>query len=128
MKEAMENVNSRPIELPVEFITYCTNNFDDAFKLGEGGFGAVYKGKDDNRYFAVKRILFNIAVAQDKVKEVSKTFKIELEVSSCVVSSIGCHFNSLCFSFFSFTISGIKEVPTPPYCNFVWLSFVPWFI
>ena len=71
----------------------------------------------------VKRILFNIAVENDLVQEVSKTFKIELEVSSCVVSSIGCLFNSLCFSFFSFTISGIKEVPTPPYCIFVWLSY-----
>jgi hypothetical protein len=94
MKEAIDNVDSRPIELPVEFIISCTNNFDNALKLGEGAFGAVYKGKDDNQYFAVKRILFDIAVAKDKVKEVSKTFKIELAVSSCVVSFIGCLFKA----------------------------------
>jgi len=78
MEEAMQNENSRPIELPVEFIYSCTNNLNITKKLGQGAFGAVYKGKDDNQYFAVKRILFDIAVAKDKVKEVSKTFKIEL--------------------------------------------------
>ena len=41
MKDAMDNVNSRPIELPVEFITYCTNNFAVDRKLGQGAFGIV---------------------------------------------------------------------------------------
>ena len=59
MKEAMDNVDSRPIELPKEFIISCTNNFA-ALKLGEGAFGAVYKGKDDNRYIAVKCLRFNL--------------------------------------------------------------------
>ena len=60
MKEAMDNVNSRPIELPVEFITYCTNNFAEVRKLGQGAFGVVYKGQDDNWDFAVKCILKSI--------------------------------------------------------------------
>jgi hypothetical protein len=125
MKAVMDNVNSIPIELPVEFINSCTNNFDEALKLGEGAFGAVYKGKFDNRYFAVKCLLFNVAVEKDTLQEISKSFKIELEVSSCVVSnSASCLDKTLCFSFFSFTVSGIKEVPTPPYCIFVWLLFV----
>ena len=81
MKEAMDNVNSRPIELPVEFINSCTNNFDEDGKLGEGAFAVVYKGKDGNQYFAVKRIRFNIAVEKNKVKEVTKGFKRELQVS-----------------------------------------------
>jgi len=125
MKAAMDNVDSRPIELPVEFIISCTNNFGNASKLGQGAFGAVYKGKDDNRYFVVKRILFDIAVKEDKVKEVSKSFKIELEVSSCVVSDIAsCLDKTLYFSFFSYIVSGIEEVPTPPYCIFIWLSYI----
>ena len=124
MKEAMDNVNSRPIELPLEFIISCTNNFA-ALKLGEGAFGAVYKGKDENQIFAVKCILFNIAVEKNKVEEATKGFKRELQVSSFVVSNNAFRFKSLCFSFYCHTVSGIKEVPTLQYCNFVWLSFVP---
>ena len=124
LKEAMENVNSRPIELPKEFITYCTNNFAVDRKLGQGAFGVVYKSQDDNWDFAVKCILFNIAVEKTKVEEVTKSFKRELQVSSFMVSNIAFHFKSLCFSFYYHTVSGIKEVPTPQYCNFVWLSFV----
>ena len=127
MKEAMDNVNSRPIELSVEFITYCTNNFAEVRKLGQGAFGVVYKGQDDNWDFAVKCILFNIAVEKNKVEEVTKGFKRELQVSSFVVSNIAFRFKSLCFSFYFHTVSGIEEVPTPQYYNFVWLSFVLWF-
>ena len=123
----MDNVNSRPIELSVEFITYCTNNFAEVRKLGQGAFGVVYKGQDDNWDFAVKCILFNIAVEKNKVEEVTKGFKRELQVSSFVVSNIAFRFKSLCFSFFYLTVSGIKVVPTPQYCNFVWLSLVLWF-
>ena len=54
------------IKLPVEFIFSCTNNLHNDTKLGEGAFGAVYKGKDDNRYFAVKRICFDFAVKENK--------------------------------------------------------------
>jgi len=128
MKEAIDNVKSRPTELPVEFITYCTNNFDKDRKLGEGAFGAVYKGMDDNRYFAVKCLRFNLAFLEDQKKGISKSFIKELEVSSSVVSSIACSFKFLHFSFFHHTVSGIKEVPTQSYCNFVRLSFVPCFI
>ena len=60
----------------MEFINKCTNGFAEDRKLGEGGFGVFYKGKDDNRYFAVKRTLFDIAVKEDKVKEVRKSFKL----------------------------------------------------
>ena len=52
-------MNSGPIQLPVEFINRCTNNFADALKLGQGTFGAVYKGMADNRYFALKCLRFN---------------------------------------------------------------------
>ena len=129
----MQNENSRPIELPVEFIYSCTNNLIDSLKLGQGAFGAVYKGEDDNRYFAVKCVRFNLFSLEDQKKGIRKTFKREtfkkeLEVSSSVVSSIACSFKFLHFSFFHHTVSGIKEVPTQSYCNFVRLSFVPCFI
>jgi serine/threonine protein kinase len=36
----------------------ATNNFNDEEKLGQGGFGAVYKGilRESNSYIAVKRV------------------------------------------------------------------------
>jgi serine/threonine protein kinase len=94
MKEAIDNVNSRPIELPVEFIINCTNNFDVALKLGQGALGAVYEGKHDNRYFTFIRMLFDFAVEKDKVQDVSKSLKTEYEVSSFLISSIACRFKS----------------------------------
>ena len=108
----------------MEFINKCTNGFAEDRKLFQGAFGVVYKGQDDNWDFAVKCILFNIAVEKNKVEEATKGFKRELQVSSFEVSSVACRFKSLRFSFYCHTVSGIKEVPTPQYCNFVWLSFV----
>ena len=94
MKEAMDNVNSRPIELPVEFIYSCTNNFNVTRKLGQGAFGAVYKGEYGNRVFAVKHILDGIAMKKDELLEKTDPYrtnvKTELEVSSFVVSNIVC--------------------------------------
>ena len=87
----MQNENSRPIELPVEFIYSCTNNLIDSLKLGQGAFGAVYKGEYGNRVFAVKHILDGIALKKDELLEKTVPYrtnvKTELEVSSFVVSS-----------------------------------------
>ncbi|ESQ28591.1 hypothetical protein EUTSA_v10018108mg [Eutrema salsugineum] len=48
------------LELPLmefEAISRATNNFSNANKLGQGGFGIVYKGRlDDGREIAVKRL------------------------------------------------------------------------
>ena len=90
----MDNVDSMPIELPVEFINSCTNNFNKSLKLGEGAFGVVYKGEYDNRVFTVKHIADDIAVKKDELQEKTvpnlANVKTELEVSSFVVLSIGC--------------------------------------
>ncbi|XP_058092234.1 cysteine-rich receptor-like protein kinase 10 isoform X2 [Magnolia sinica] len=40
-------------------IRAATNNFSDANKLGQGGFGAVYKGRLDDQEIAVKRLFRN---------------------------------------------------------------------
>jgi serine/threonine protein kinase len=39
-------------------LAYATNNFNDEEKLGQGGFGGVYKGflRDSNSFIAVKRV------------------------------------------------------------------------
>lgn len=43
--------------LKLEEVVTATNNFQDNNKLGQGGFGPVYKGKlEDGRYIAVKRL------------------------------------------------------------------------
>ncbi|CDO99668.1 unnamed protein product [Coffea canephora] len=50
----------RSSELPIidfKRVKRATNNFSEANKLGEGGFGAVYKGKlEDGQLIAVKRL------------------------------------------------------------------------
>ncbi|XP_074285165.1 G-type lectin S-receptor-like serine/threonine-protein kinase At4g27290 [Silene latifolia] len=52
--------NSDELELPlfdISVIAQATNNFSNCNKLGEGGFGPVYKGKlEDGQEIAVKRL------------------------------------------------------------------------
>ncbi|XP_027348392.1 L-type lectin-domain containing receptor kinase IX.1-like [Abrus precatorius] len=47
-----------PKKISYEELVSATNNFQDTQKLGQGGFGCVYKGflKDQNSYAAIKRI------------------------------------------------------------------------
>jgi hypothetical protein len=103
----------------MEFIYSCTNRFDKALKLSQGGIGVVYKCTDDDRCFVVK----SMDIKQEEIEKGRKTFERELQVSSFLVSSIGCCFMSLQFSFFSFIVPGIKKIPTQQYCIIVWLLF-----
>ncbi|KAF5189334.1 Cysteine-rich receptor-like protein kinase, partial [Thalictrum thalictroides] len=48
------------LQFDLNMIRTATNNFSDANKLGEGGFGAVYKGELlDGQEIAVKRLSKN---------------------------------------------------------------------
>ncbi|XP_062086973.1 G-type lectin S-receptor-like serine/threonine-protein kinase At1g61550 [Humulus lupulus] len=60
MMQSSDNSKDDPSELPsFDFgtILHVTNNFSSTNKLGQGGFGSVYKGKlPDGREIAVKRL------------------------------------------------------------------------
>lgn len=44
------------MEFTMEEILKATRNFSPAFKIGQGGFGTVYKGRlDDGTFVAIKR-------------------------------------------------------------------------
>ncbi|TQE04138.1 hypothetical protein C1H46_010250 [Malus baccata] len=65
-KQKLENDNSdddslvESLQYDFETIKSATADFSDANKLGQGGFGAVYKGRLPNgRYIAVKRLSKN---------------------------------------------------------------------
>ncbi|QCD84201.1 L-type lectin-domain containing receptor kinase IX.1-like [Vigna unguiculata] len=51
-------MSTGPKKIRYHELATATNNFDETNKLGQGGFGGVYKGyfKDSNTYAAIKRI------------------------------------------------------------------------
>ncbi|URE28723.1 receptor-like protein kinase [Musa troglodytarum] len=55
--DQQENKSAESLLLDLEVIRSATNNFSDANKLGEGGFGPVYRGTlEDGEQIAVKRL------------------------------------------------------------------------
>ncbi|GFZ03183.1 S-locus lectin protein kinase family protein [Actinidia rufa] len=70
-------------------IQIATNNFSDANKLGEGGFGPVYKGKlPDGKAIAVKRLSKNSGQGLEEFKAEVK-FIVKLQYNN-LVRLIGC--------------------------------------
>ncbi|KAL3626832.1 hypothetical protein CASFOL_029311 [Castilleja foliolosa] len=59
-EEGPEETNDEDLELPIydlATVSKATNNFSDDNKLGEGGFGPVYKGMlEDGKEIAIKRL------------------------------------------------------------------------
>ncbi|KAJ9175007.1 hypothetical protein P3X46_013594 [Hevea brasiliensis] len=64
-----------PRNFSYQELAYATSNFSETVKLGEGGFGAVYKGflKDLNYFIAVKRVS---KVSQQGIKEYGSEVKV----------------------------------------------------
>ncbi|KAL8215916.1 hypothetical protein R6Q57_022753 [Mikania cordata] len=57
--EASNIESEKPVIIGLEEIEQATNNFDEARKLGEGGYGSVYFGKIREREAAIKKMRSN---------------------------------------------------------------------
>ena len=70
-------MSTGPKKISYHELATATNNFDETNKLGQGGFGGVYKGyfKDSNTYAAIKRISANS-------KQGVKQYKAEVTIIS----------------------------------------------
>ncbi|KAK7368867.1 hypothetical protein VNO80_10899 [Phaseolus coccineus] len=70
-------MSAGPKKISYHELATATNNFDEMNKLGQGGFGGVYKGyfKDSNTYAAIKRISANS-------KQGVKQYKAEVTIIS----------------------------------------------
>ncbi|XP_022723493.1 putative receptor-like protein kinase At4g00960 isoform X1 [Durio zibethinus] len=64
-----EVIRAESLQFDFATVRVATNNFSDAFKLGQGGFGAVYKGRLPNgQEVAVKRLSMNSGQGDQEFK------------------------------------------------------------
>lgn len=73
MLERRLDGTDEPKELPLALLQKITDGFSEERKIGQGGFGAVYKGELRNVIVAVKRIYINL----DKIDIDDKLFDRE---------------------------------------------------
>ncbi|VFQ94266.1 unnamed protein product [Cuscuta campestris] len=74
----VEGVELQTISYTLKQMKAATNNFDDANKLGEGGFGPVYKGQlGDGTLIAVKQL-------SSKSRQGNREFLNEIGMISCL--------------------------------------------
>uniref|UniRef100_A0A830BTY6 Receptor-like serine/threonine-protein kinase n=1 Tax=Phtheirospermum japonicum TaxID=374723 RepID=A0A830BTY6_9LAMI len=70
--EGIDESNAENLELPIydlSTVSKATNSFSDSNKLGEGGFGPVYKGMlEDGKEIAVKRLSTTSSQGVDEFK------------------------------------------------------------
>ncbi|CAJ2678223.1 unnamed protein product [Trifolium pratense] len=85
-------MSAGPKKISYQELLDATNNFEETLKLGEGGFGGVYKGyfKDTNSVAAIKRISAN---SRQGIKQYSAEVKIisQLRHRNLVKLNGWCH-------------------------------------
>ena len=61
LKQVINNPDSDPVEVSLDFVEFCTDNFANERLLRNGGFGEVYKGFDKELecQFAIKKKIDN---------------------------------------------------------------------
>ncbi|XP_078176715.1 U-box domain-containing protein 52-like [Carex rostrata] len=74
---ALNNVDVRYRRYTIEEIEFATNNFAQSLKIGEGGYGPVYKALLDHTQVAIK-------VLRPDASQGRKQFQQEVEVLSCI--------------------------------------------
>uniref|UniRef100_A0A6N2M8A2 Receptor-like serine/threonine-protein kinase n=1 Tax=Salix viminalis TaxID=40686 RepID=A0A6N2M8A2_SALVM len=92
LERSANHMHKEDLELPMfdlGTLACATNNFSDENKLGEGGFGSVYKGTlEDRRAVAVKRLSKNSRQGLDEFKnEVNYIVKLQ---HRNLVKILGC--------------------------------------
>lgn len=45
LKSMLQDIQAKPCNLPLEFLSDITDDFSDEREIGRGGFGVVYKVK-----------------------------------------------------------------------------------
>jgi serine/threonine protein kinase len=105
---ALQSLPGMPREFPFKDLKKATNNFDEKHKLGQGGFGVVYKGvlPKENIQVAVKKFSRdNIKGQDDFLSELTVINRLRHKHLVRLLgkfSSLLLYFTStsLCFSFY----------------------------
>jgi len=72
-KDALESADQRCRGYSIEEIKFATDFFSESLKIGEGGYGPVYKGSLDHTTVAIKVLGTDAAQGKDAFqREVSK--------------------------------------------------------
>ncbi|KAK0597233.1 hypothetical protein LWI29_023221 [Acer saccharum] len=87
--EVLLGIDAKPYTFSYSVLKTATKDFSPANKLGEGGFGAVYKGKlSDEREIAVKQL--SVASHQGKSQFVAEIIAISAVQHRNLVKLYGC--------------------------------------
>ncbi|WRX28565.1 Serine-threonine/tyrosine-protein kinase [Theobroma cacao] len=91
--EELLGIDARPYTFSYAELKAATKDFNPENKLGEGGFGPVYKGKlDDGRVIVVKQL--SIASRQGKIEFVIEIATISVVQHCNLVKLYGCCFEA----------------------------------
>uniref|UniRef100_A0ACD5YQ02 Uncharacterized protein n=1 Tax=Avena sativa TaxID=4498 RepID=A0ACD5YQ02_AVESA len=83
LEHIVRDVEAEPVNLPLSLLQDITKDFSDHHKVGQGGFGIVYKGVLDNGNVAVKRI-FNANNYEEKPFQTEANFLMSVKHQNIV--------------------------------------------